>query len=156
MGRITDKLSSEKPNADTLSVVKGLLEYGHSEKFICDHLNINYGTWRKWKQEDHEFKELLANWRNYADAQVEKALFERARGGAKKTKRVTKADGSVEETVEELAADPGAAAKWLRCRKPEEWTDKTQVEHTGTCDLRGLIGILDKQESEETLGDLLS
>jgi len=151
----TEKKLAKHTDGKMLQVVEEMLKYGHTEVFVRNTLGISKDCWKEWKRKDPKFKALLHNWRDYADAQVERALFERATGGHTKRKTVTDEKGGVTETEEELGPDAGACAKWLGSRQPHKWSQKVGVEHSGSCDLRGLIGVLDAEESKDILGDLL-
>lgn len=65
-----------------------------------------------------------------ADAQVEAALFARAKGGTTWAE-VLDRNGETVRLLRDLPADPKAALSWLQARKPQDWQVQAalMVEH---------------------------
>jgi predicted transcriptional regulator len=117
--------------------IKKLYELGLTDQQIADFLGVTRMAVEKWKK----LKELslhLKDWKKEADIKVEKSLYQRALGyeyeettteyikigeqqlPAEKTKTVKK----------QMAPDVTACIFWLKNRQPQDWRDKTEIDHT--------------------------
>lgn len=122
-----------------LEEIKAWLENGNTEQSIAKSLRIAYSTFRDYKKEHKELKEVVDEGRRTADIAVQNSLFERCIGGqrevqkAVKLREVTYKDGKrikeaeridyVTETVY-VPADTKAIIFWLTNRQKEEWKEK--------------------------------
>lgn len=108
---------------------------GFTDEEIAHLFNIAKSTLNKYKKEIKEFSDSLKDWKDEADAKVERSLYESAMGfTCKNTKAVVVSDGkemgSHVEMVEELIQCPPNATSmifWLKNRKPNEWRDKHDI-----------------------------
>lgn len=105
-----------------LTLLQGWARDGLTDKQIAHNIGISEQTLNVWKKSYPSFSESLKKGKDVADYEVESALFKRATGfqydevtveGGKETKRVTKM----------VAPDTGAAAMWLKNRRPDKWRD---------------------------------
>jgi len=110
-----------------LDQIKKLASSGHTDKFIAEFFNVTPAAFSEWKRKNPEFKAALRTWRDDADEQVEKALFQRAIG-------VTVVDvvhykdkntglPIPVENKKVFVGDVTAQIHWLKKRKPREWGD---------------------------------
>jgi hypothetical protein len=77
-----------------------------------------------------EFCAAIKETRELADSKVEQSLYKRACGLHKTVEKITK-DGEIIAVKEEVPPDTAAAFIWLKNRKPKDWRDKQEVEHSG-------------------------
>lgn len=126
-----------------------MAERGCIEKQMAHNLGISTESFYKYKRTIPEFAQALKEGKRVADQKVESALYRRARGyeyeerheelirrpvhagtgrGAKirmtterKMKRITK----------KVAPDTLACIFWLKNRKPGDWRDKHEHQHSG-------------------------
>lgn len=122
---------------------------GFTDNELCDFFDINRATLYRWKNSNKEFCDSLKNWKNEADAKVEKSLYQRAIGyeydeityeksktgglGIKLTEGEVTAikhenTYKVKITTKQVVPDVIAEIFWLKNRKPEEWRDKHEVQ----------------------------
>ena len=110
---------------------------GLIDEQIAENIGINPATLYDWKKKYPEISESLKKGKEVVDIEVENALLKRALGyeyTETKTeeymvegvpvKRVTK-------TVKEVIPDTTAQIFWLKNRKPGQWRDKQDIEHSG-------------------------
>ncbi len=97
---------------------------------IAERMGIGVSTLCEWQNKYPEFAAALKENKEVVDRKVESSLLKRALGyeydevtceKGVETKRVTK----------QVVPDVTAQIFWLKNRKPDDWRDKTNVEHTG-------------------------
>jgi transposase-like protein len=136
---------------DKLTLVQAWARDGLTNEQIAHNLGISHDTLYRYQKEHSEFSDALKRGKEVVDIEVENALLKRAMGykfdevtyeskfnpilekwEQVETKRVTK----------EVQPDTTAQIFWLKNRKPVEWRDKQDIEHSGhmtsQIDLSGL------------------
>lgn len=128
-GKFTEWLTEEG-----LIKLEGWARDGLTDEQIAQNVGIAPSTLYVWKNRYPELSEALKRGKEVIDRQVENALLKRALGYkydevthefGEETKRVTK----------EVHPDTTAQIFWLKNRKPVEWRDKQQIEHSGGMDV---------------------
>ena len=104
---------------------------GATDREAAEFFEVAESTLYLWKHTQPEFSEALKVGKETADARVEQSLYRRALGYTHDAVKIMMADGVpiVEPYVERYPPDTTAAIFWLKNRKPEQWRDKTTVEH---------------------------
>jgi len=114
--------------------IEGWARDGLTNKQISQNIGISEETLYKWIVKYTELSESLKRGKEVVDREVENALLKRALGyeyiettreGIGSQLKVTK------EVTKQVAPDVTAQIFWLKNRKPEEWREKKEVEHTG-------------------------
>lgn len=125
--------SKYKPeNAEKVRV---LCEHGATNKEVADFFQVDLSTIRNWATTYPEFFAALKLGKTAADDRVEQSLYHRAMGyshDAVKILMTKEGDVYREEYVEHYPPDTVACIFWLKNRRPEQWRDKVEVEHSGT------------------------
>lgn len=110
--------------------IEGWARDGLVDEQIAQNIGIAASTLYEWKKQYPEISEALKKGKEVVDRQVENALLKRALGYeydeitteyGKETKRVTK----------QMTPDVTAQIFWLKNRKPDQWRDKRDIEHSG-------------------------
>lgn len=126
---------------DKLLLVEAWARNGLTDEQIAKNLGIAVSTLNDYKNKHPEFMESLKRGKEVIDIQVENALLKRALGYKynEVTKELCKDKETGEETLvvtkvvtKEVVPDTTAQIFWLKNRKPEEWRDKRDVQHSGT------------------------
>lgn len=114
-----------------------LCKLGATDIEVADFFNVNVATLNRWKSEYPEFCASVKNGKAPADERVERSLFARATGYSFDAVKIFNHQGQIIEAPyrEHVAPDTTACIFWLKNRKPAEWRDKQDVEHTGTVNL---------------------
>lgn len=113
-------------------------ERGATDMELADLFHVDVRTIYRWKLEFPEFCQAIRVGKETADHRVERSLYERANGYEWVEQQAIKVKvGQFEERVEivevERKAPPDAtsAVFWLKNRKPADWRDKQEHQHTG-------------------------
>lgn len=128
---------------------------GLTDKQISHNIGITEQTLNIWKRSYPSFFESLKKGKEVVDIEVENALLKRALGyeyTETKTeeyivegvpvKRITK-------TVKEVIPDTTAQIFWLKNRKPGQWRDKQDIEHSGAVNVRKVYDEMSEEELKE-------
>lgn len=122
-----------------LILIEGWARDGLTIEQICHNLDISKTTFYKYMEEHSELSERLKKGKEVIDIEVENALLKRALGY--KYTEVTKEPigGKMQVTKEvtkEVQPDTTAQIFWLKNRKPADWRDKKDIEHSGGLDIK--------------------
>lgn len=121
-------------------------------------MGIGYSTLQTWKSKYQEIRDTLKRGKEVIDRQVENALLKRALGYQydEITKEMVE-DGSgrlmvTKVVTKEVQPDVTAQIFWLKNRKPSEWRDKQQMEHSG--EITNTIQQLTPEERQKRIEEL--
>lgn len=110
--------------------IEGWAHDGLTNEQIAGNMGITRETLNQWSKRYPDISDALKKGKEVVDRQVENALLKRALGyeydeitmeHGKETKRVTK----------QVVPDVTAQIFWLKNRKPDQWRDKRDIEHSG-------------------------
>jgi hypothetical protein len=121
---------------------------GLIEADIAKNLGISVATLENYKRDHLEFLEALKRGKEVVDITVENALYKKAIGYT--YEEVTREPIKDPETGEyrlevtkivkkEVQPDTTAQIFWLKNRKPAEWRDKSDIEHSGKIEMPSII-----------------
>ncbi|MBQ3161068.1 MAG: hypothetical protein IJC04_02955 [Oscillospiraceae bacterium] len=114
---------------------------GLTDEQIAANMGIAIRTLYEYKDRYPQIMQSLKRGKEVVDIQVENALLKRALGYTyKETTREAQFNPQTEqyemvvtkEVTKEVVPDTTAQIFWLKNRKPEEWRDKKDVEHSGS------------------------
>jgi predicted transcriptional regulator len=116
-----------------LKKVQLLAEKGFTEDEIAEFFGICKASVTNYKQEHPEFLAAIKAGKKISDEKVERSLFERACGYEHPEEKIFCSEGCIvtHQTTKKYPPDPTAMIFWLKNRKPKEWRDKQEVEHSG-------------------------
>lgn len=110
-----------------------LCQLGATDFELAEFFKVDTRTIYRWKNTHEDFCQAVLVGKERADDRVERALYNRAVGYSYESEviRVLR-DGTVVRVpnVEHVPPEPGAAFNWLKNRKPDEWRDRQQQEHS--------------------------
>lgn len=113
-----------------------LARLGATDAEIADFYDVDVRTIYRWKIAHEEFCQALKAGKNEADARVERALYHRAIGYEQENVKIFMPASASEPVyapyVEKITPDVTAAIFWLKNRKPQEWRDKQELDHTSS------------------------
>lgn len=121
---------------DKLILVEAWARNGLTDEQIAKNLGISKDTFYKYKKDHVDFSDSLKRGKEVIDIEVENALLKRALGYRydEVTKERDKDTGELVVTkvvTKEVVGDTTAQIYWLKNRKPEDWRDKKEIEHSG-------------------------
>lgn len=110
-----------------------LCKLGATDAQLADFFQVAVSTVNLWKVEHKEFSESIKVPKGEADQRVEQSLYLRAMGYEHDEVDIRVIGGELVKTDirKFYPPDTTAAIFWLKNRKPAEWRDKTDVEHSG-------------------------
>jgi hypothetical protein len=112
-------------------IAKAAARFGAIEDEIADELKISPGTLDNFKKKYPEFLSALKAGKEASDAQVERALYQRAIGYSHPAvKAFMTRDGKIVEHkyVEHYPPDPASMCFWLKNRRPDRWRDVQRID----------------------------
>lgn len=139
----TERGRPSKYNPEThLVIVQALAKRGLTIVQLAETLDVSPSTVNKWMVEYPDFSEAIKEARDISDESVEASLFQRATGYSVKATKVFLPAGSTEPVyapyIEHFPPDPTSMIFWLKNRRPEQWRDKQEIEHSGKLDMTSL------------------
>ncbi len=126
MAKYTDWLTQEG-----LLKISGWARDGLIDEQIAKNIGVSYSTFRDWKKKFPALSATLKESKEVVDRQVENALFKSAVGFIYEEETVTNA-GDVVLVKKYSKPNTTAQIFWLKNRKRNQWTDKSEVEVAGT------------------------
>nr|DAK49218.1 MAG TPA: terminase small subunit [Caudoviricetes sp.] len=126
MAKYTEWLTEEG-----LIKINGWARDGLIDEQIATNIGISYSTFKEWKKKFPDFSAALKKGKDVVDREVENALYKSAIGFTYEEETVTNA-GDVVLVKKYSKPNTTAQIFWLKNRKRNQWTDKSEVEVAGT------------------------
>lgn len=117
-----------------------LCKLGATDAEMADFFQVTISTLSLWKVKHAEFSDALKLGKEVADRRVEEALYNRALGYSHEETDIRVIEGKIMATpmIKHYPPDTTAAIFWLKNRRPDEWRDKRDIEHSGAIKLEEL------------------
>lgn len=114
-------------------IARKACEAGFTDQELADLFEVNVRTITNWKHAHVEFLSALKVSKAVADERVERSLFARAAGYEHDEVDIRVVNGEIIQTPIRKYYPPDSTAMifWLKNRKPTEWREKQEVEHSG-------------------------
>jgi hypothetical protein len=116
-----------------------LAEAGATDREIARELGVAASTFYSFCLNHPEFSDAVKVGKIKTDDRVERSLYDRATGYAYTEQQAIKVkDGAQKERVEiveverYMPPDTTSMIFWLKNRRPDEWRDKHEIDHSGT------------------------
>lgn len=115
------------------SFAKEMCRLGATDIEVARGLGISLSCLWRWQSQNEEFFRAFLEGKDACDDRVERALYHRAVGYAHPAVKIMNYQGSpvVVPYVEHIPPDVGAASRWLKSRRKEEWGDRQELDLTG-------------------------
>ena len=135
--------------------IEGWARDGLTDEQIATNIGISRSTLNEWKKKYSDISDALKRGKEVVDRQVENALLKRALGYQynEVTQEKTWSDelGIYEMPVTKIATkevnpDTTAQIFWLKNRKPKDWRDKQDIQHSGNMDINNPVKGLTTEE----------
>lgn len=110
-----------------------LCRLGATDEEVADFFGVDVRTIYRWKGSNEEFCQSLKAGKELADERVERSLYARALGYKHDEVDIRVVDNVLVQTpiVKHYPPDTTAGIFWLKNRRPGEWRDKQEMEHSG-------------------------
>lgn len=124
---------------------EALASRGLTNPEIAEGMGISLACLKKWRAAHPELDAAILAGKEAVDEQVERSLFERATGYSQEAVKIMTVAGKIAEVpyVERFPPDPTSMIFWLKNRKPHQWRDRQEIEHSGG------ISVLDMSREEK-------
>lgn len=141
--------------------LEGWARDGLTDVQIAHNMGIAPRTLYNWKEKYMQIMQSLKRGKEVVDRQVENALLKRALGYQfnEITQEKTWSDelGIYEMSVtkivtKEVNPDTTAQIFWLKNRKPVEWRDRQDINHSGSMDIRQQLEEMTDEELSKMAG----
>lgn len=130
---MTGRPSKYKP--EYAEQARKLCELGATDVELADFFEVSDRTIYRWSQAHDEFCQSLKVGKEAADERVVNSLYRKAVGYEQEEVKIFMPAGASEPVYAKYTAkhapDTTAALFWLKNRRPNEWRDKQQHEHSG-------------------------
>lgn len=112
--------------------VEKLCKLGATDKEIADFFEVDVSTVNNWKIDYPEFLESIREGKDLADANIASSLYHRALGYSHADVDIRVVDKTIVQTdvIKHYPPDSTAAIFWLKNRRPKDWRDRQEIDHT--------------------------
>lgn len=138
----TGRPSVYDPKFDRIASRFALL--GATDVQLADALGVTVTTLTNWKKAHPSFLSALKSGKEQADAKVVASLYERATGYSHKAVKIFASDkmGVVEVPyIERYPPDATSMIFWLKNRRPAEWRERQEIDHSGKVETGGVLAV---------------
>jgi hypothetical protein len=133
--RVVGRPATYKP--EFAAQAKKLCVFGATDADLADFFGVAWRTISKWAVQHPEFGHALKEGKEARDSRIERRLAEKAMGYTVDAIKIIPPSAANAKTIvveyqEHIPPDTTAAIFWLKNRKPKEWRDSQQMEHSGS------------------------
>lgn len=114
-----------------LLLIEAWARDGLTDEDIYKNLDISHDSFYKYKKEHTEFSDALKRGKEIIDVMVENALLKAALGYDYTEEELNKMTGDPIELRKVAHPNTTALIFWLKNRKPKEWRDRQEIDHSG-------------------------
>jgi DNA-binding XRE family transcriptional regulator len=107
-----------------------LAAFGATDEDMASFWGVTVKTFYNWQKEQPAFLQALKEGKEQPDAEVERSLFQRAKGYSHPAVKIFQYEGKPIEVpyTEYYPPDATSMIFWLKNRRPDRWRDKSEVE----------------------------
>jgi hypothetical protein len=115
---------------------------------IAELFGVNEQTVKNWYEKYPDFIASVKKAKAISDDKVERSLFERATGYSVPDVHISQFEGTAVVTpiIKHYAPDVTACIFWLKNRRPGQWRDKQDIEHSGNLN----VTVIDYKDAQST------
>jgi len=118
------------------TMVAKLIARGYSQVKVGSIIGVSQGTISRWIVENPDLRIDIKLQESLASDMVERAVFDKAVGGTTEERKFDVDPETGKQTLIELKErthlpDTGAAAFWLKNKRPDEWKDRQEIYNDG-------------------------
>jgi len=110
-----------------------MYEHGATDAEVADFFSVSVRTIQRWAHKYPLFCLSLKAGKVAADDRVERSLFHKANGYTYEAEEVFQYQGQIvrAKVVKHVPPDSTAMIFWLKNRRPAEWRDRHEIDHSG-------------------------
>lgn len=118
--------------------LRTLAEDGKTLTEIAEDVGVSRAALCKHAAGDPVLMDAMQEGRERSDDRVVRSLYQRALGCEHDEDRLL-ADGTIVTIKKRYPPEVMACLMWLKNRRPKEWRDKQEIEHSGEIDILGVL-----------------
>lgn len=126
-----------------IGIAKVATKLGATDREVAEAIGVDEATVKRWMQKHPEFCASVKVGKAEADDRVEQSLYRRATGYTFNSEKLFAPAGSREvlraPVLEHVPPDPTSMIFWLKNRRPKDWRDKQEVEHSVSDNMAELL-----------------
>lgn len=131
--------------------IEGWARDGLTDEQISKNVGVAYSTFREWVKRFPALSAPLKRGKEVVDREVENAMLKNALGFHYSEEALTN-KGDVVEITKYEKPNTTAQIFWLKNRKPKQWRDKQDIEHSGTTTTQHVdLSYMSDEELEKAL-----
>jgi hypothetical protein len=113
--------------------VEKLCKLGATDAEIAEFFDVCEATVNNWKIKEPQFLESLKRGKMLADMNVAESLYKKANGYERNGVKVFQHQGNpvIVPYIEHYPPDTAAIMAWLNNRRPKQFRNKHEIEHSG-------------------------
>lgn len=121
-----------KYKTEYVKQVEKLCILGATNEEIADFFEVHVDTIHDWRKRYPTFSDAIKRGKLIADAEVGDKLFKRATGYEHPDLDIRVIKNKIVKTrlIKHYPPDTAAAIFWLKNRRPKEWREKQEIDHT--------------------------
>lgn len=133
--------------------IEGWARDGLTDEQIAHNIGIASRTLYEWKNKYTQLSQALKRGKEVIDRQVENALLKRALGYTYAEIKTEESEygTKVTRTEKEVVPDTTAQIFWLKNRKPKEWRDKQEIDHSGNMSISNPLKDITTEELKKLI-----
>ncbi|WP_306010648.1 hypothetical protein MHI37_07020 [Paenibacillus sp. FSL H8-0548] len=114
-----------------LMLIEAWARDGLTDADICKNLDVGKDAFIDYKKRYPELTEVLKRGKEVIDVMVENALLKAALGYDYTEEELSKFTGEAVDLRKVAHPNTTALIFWLKNRKPREWRDRQEIDHSG-------------------------
>jgi hypothetical protein len=124
---------NSKYRPEYASFAKEMCRLGATDIEVARGLGISLSCLWRWQAKYDDFFRAFLEGKEHCDDRVERALYHRAVGYSYPAVKIMNYQGQpvVVPYIEHVPPDVGAASKWLKSRRKEQWGEQQEINITG-------------------------
>ena len=113
-----------------IKLMRYMYRKGATDDEVAAEIEVGIATLHRWKKARPDFMDQIKSWKDEADEEVERSLYERAVGYSCQETKLFCHEGMIvaEEITKNYPPDPTSMIFWLKNRKKDEWRDKQEID----------------------------
>lgn len=124
---------NSKYRPEYANFAREMCRLGATDVEVARGLGISLSCLWRWQSKYEDFFKAFLEGKDHCDDRVERALYHRAVGYSYPAVKIMNHQGVpvVVPYMEHIPPDVGAATKWLKSRRKEQWGDQQEINITG-------------------------
>lgn len=127
-------------------IAQKMTRLGATDIEIADALEVSTVTLWRWSASNKEFCNALKVGKTESDERVQRSLYSRATGYEHDEIDIRVVSNEIVQTPirKYYPPDPTSCIFWLKNRRPSEWREKVDHEHSGSVEIKKIERVISR------------